>query len=208
MNDTAHVGNCDDLRAATRPALRTDRLQLVPLNDEHLELEVELDSDPEVLRYLDGRALTHAEIEEAHRRRMRASEKIPGLGFWVGFQAKEFVGLWLLQPPHGPDQPQIPGEADLGYRLRRRYWHQGLASEGARELLRYGFLDIGLRRIFAQTLTVNRPSRAVMISVGMTYVRTFPSAHPEPLVAGSELGEVEYDITHDQWDQRSTRPAT
>jgi RimJ/RimL family protein N-acetyltransferase len=130
----------------------------------------------------------------------------PGLGFWVGFWSDVFVGLWLLRPPHGPDQPPVPGEADLGYRLLRRCWRQGLASEGARELLRYGFVDLGLRRIFAQTLTVNRPSRAVMASVGMTYVRTFPSARPEPLVAGSELGEVEYDITRDQWDKRPKNP--
>ncbi len=37
--------------------LRTGRLRLVPLSDEHLEYEVELDADPEVMRYLgDGRA--------------------------------------------------------------------------------------------------------------------------------------------------------
>jgi hypothetical protein len=30
--------------------LHTERITLVPLGDEHLELEVELDSDPEVMR--------------------------------------------------------------------------------------------------------------------------------------------------------------
>jgi RimJ/RimL family protein N-acetyltransferase len=83
--------------------------------------------------------------------------------------------------------------------MARPWWRQGLASEGARELLRYGFLDVGLRRIFAQTLTVNEPSRAVMASIRMTYVRAFPSDPPEPLVAGSDRGEVEYEITRDQW---------
>jgi RimJ/RimL family protein N-acetyltransferase len=189
-----------------RPTLRTARLELIPLNDEHLDAEVELDSDPEVLRYLDGRALTRAETQQAHRRRLRAGEKIPGLGMWVGFRAGGFVGCWMLQPPHGPDQPQVPGEADLGYRLLRRWWRQGLASEGARELLRYGFTDIGLRRIFAQTLAVNAPSRAVMASIGMTYVRTFASESPEPLVAGSDRGEVEYDITRDRWVRATRSP--
>lgn len=108
-----------------RPTLRTARLELIPLDDEHLEFEVELDSDPEVLRYLDGRALSRAEIQLAHRRRMRAGEKISGLGVWVGFCAGKFVGCWMLQPPHGPDQRQVPGEADLGYRLMRCWWRQG-----------------------------------------------------------------------------------
>jgi RimJ/RimL family protein N-acetyltransferase len=187
-----------------RPTLHTGRLKLTPLNAEHLELEVELDSDPEVLRDLDGRALTRAEVQQAHRRRLCAGEKIPGLGVWVGFHGADFVGCWMLQPPHGPDQRQVPGEADLGYRLLRRWWRQGLASEGAHELLRYG-VDVGLRRIFAQTLAVNQPSRAVMASIGMTYVRTFPSQSPEPLVDGSDCGEVEYEITRGQWaaDPRS-----
>jgi RimJ/RimL family protein N-acetyltransferase len=182
-----------------RPILHTARLKLIPLNDAHLELEVELDSDPEVLRYLDGRALTRAEVQQAHQRRLRAQDKVPGLGFWVGLHAGQFVGLWMLQPPHGPDQRQVPGEADLGYRLLRRWWRQGLASEGARELLRYGFVDVGLHRIFGQTLAVNGPARSVMAAIGMTYVRAFPSASPEPLVPGSDRGEVEYEITRDQW---------
>ena len=100
-----------------------------------------------MLRYLDPRAGTRAEVEEAHRRRVAAAKKIPGLGFWVGFTRGDFVGWWILQPPHGPDQPQVPGQADLGYRLLRRYWRQGLASEGSRELLRYGFEDMALQRI-------------------------------------------------------------
>lgn len=112
----------------------------------------------------------------------------------------------MLQPPHGPDQPQVPGEADLGYRLRRRWWRQGLASEGADELLRYGFVDVGLRRIFAQTLAVNGPSRAVTASIGMTYVRGFRSQSPEPLVAGSDRGELEYEITREQWARGSRSP--
>lgn len=188
------------------PILHTARLELIPLNDEHFELEVELDSDPEVFRYLDGRAHTRAEVEQAHQRRLRAGDKLPGLGFWVGFHAGQFVGFWMLQPPHGPDQRQVPGEADLGYRLLRRWWRHGLASEGARELLRYGFVEVGLDRIFGQTLAVNGPSRAVMASIGMTYVRAFPSASPEPVVAGSDRGEVEYEITRDQWGEEPCSP--
>ena len=66
-----------------------------------------------------------------------------------------FVGWWTLQPAHGPDQPDDPGVADLGYRLVRRHWGRGLAAEGARELVHYGFEEVGLARIIAQTLTVN-----------------------------------------------------
>jgi RimJ/RimL family protein N-acetyltransferase len=177
-----------------QPILRTERITLVPLADEHLVWEIELDSDPEVMRYLISRAATRQEVEASHARRMAAAQKVDGLGFWVGLVDDAFVGWWILQPAHGPDQPDDPGVADLGYRLLRRHWRKGLASEGARELVRYGFEDVGLERIIAQTMSVNAGSRAVLERIGLTYVRTFTTSFAEP-VEGIEEGEVEYEIT-------------
>ena len=180
--------------------LHTERITLVPLADGHLEWEAELDSDSEVMRYLSGRASTREEVESSHATRMAAAQKVDGLGCWVGLVNDEFVGWWVLQPAHGPDQPDDRDVADLGYRVLRRHWHKGLASEGSRELMRYGFDDIGLDRIIAQTLTVNAGSRAVMERVGLTYVRTFPSSMAPP-VEGVERGEVEYEKTRKRWER-------
>ena len=111
-----------------------------------------------------------------------------------------------MQPPHGPDQPKVAGEADLGYRLLRRHWRHGYAAEGARELIRYGFGDVGLNRIFAQTMAVNTPSRATMTAVGLTFVRAFVSGDLyDDLVPGAEQGEVEYEITRSTWQQLRRR---
>jgi RimJ/RimL family protein N-acetyltransferase len=180
--------------------MQTARITLVPLADHHLEWEVELDSDPEVMRYLSGQASTREDVEAGHARRMAAAEKVDGLGFWVGLVDDEFVGWWTLQPAHGPDQPDDPRVADLGYRLLQRHWRKGLASEGARELVRYGFDDVGLDRIIAQTITVNAGSRAVMERIGLTYVRTFPTSTTAP-VEGLEEGELEYEMTREQWER-------
>lgn len=179
--------------------LRTAHIQLVPLSEEHLDFEVELDADPEVMRYLgNGRARTRHEVEILHRERLAAASRVPGLGFWVGFVDGVFVGWWILQPPDRPDQGPVEGQAELGYRLLRRCWRQGLASEGSRALIAHGFDDLGLVRIFAETMAVNAASRATMNSVGMQHVRTFHLDWDEPL-PGSELGEVEYAITREQW---------
>jgi RimJ/RimL family protein N-acetyltransferase len=179
--------------------LRTDRIELVPLADEHLEYEIELDADPEVMRYLgDGRAHSREEVEVLHRRRLAAADRVAGLGFWAGFVDGCFVGWWILEPPTRADQGPVEGQAELGYRLLRRCWRQGLASEGARELVRHGFEDLGLARVFAETMAVNTASRATMKAIGMRYVRTFHLEWETPL-PGSHLGEVEYAITRDEW---------
>lgn len=179
--------------------LRSARIELVPLSEEHLEHEVELDSDPEVMRYLwNGRPRSRAQVLESHRRRLAVAARVPGLGFWAGFVAGDFVGWWILQPPERADQGPVEGQAELGYRLLRRHWRRGLASEGARELLRHGFEDLGLNRIFGETMAVNTASRATMAAVGMRHVRTFHLDFDEP-IAGSEVGEVEYTITREEW---------
>ena len=58
-------------------------------------------------------------------------------------------------------------------------------------------------RIIAQTITVNAASRAVMERIGLTYVRTFPTSMTGP-VEGLEEGEVEYEMTREQWPDGTT----
>jgi RimJ/RimL family protein N-acetyltransferase len=116
-------------------------------------------------------------------------------------EAGEFLGLAMLPPAHGPDQPDDPTVADLGYRIMRRYWRRGLATEASCALLRHAFLAVGVRRVIAQTMAVNAASRGVMAAVGMTYVRTYFPEWEEPL-AGAEEGEVEYELTSVDWQRR------
>lgn len=138
------------------------------------------------------------EVERLHRRRLAVAGRVPGLGFWAGFVDGEFVGWWIFEPPERADQGRVEGQAELDYRILRRQWRTGLASEGARELIRHGFEDLGLTRIFAETMTLNTASRATMTAVGMQYVRTFHLDWEGP-IPGSELGEVEYAISREQW---------
>ncbi|WP_422741459.1 GNAT family N-acetyltransferase [Micromonospora sp. WMMD754] len=203
-----------------QPILRTDRLLLVPLADRHLELEVQLDSDAEVLRYLYSRPRTRDEVVASHARRRGLATKVDGLGFWMAFGSDggargstapagesdgEFVGLMMLPPANGPDQPDDPTVAELGYRLVRRYWRRGLASEASRVLLRHAFDTVGQRRVIAQTMTVNAGSRGVMEAVGMRYVRTYFPTFDEP-VPGADQGEVEYEMTREMWEHVPAAP--
>jgi RimJ/RimL family protein N-acetyltransferase len=187
-----------------QPILRTERLVLAPLADEHLEREVELDADPEVLRYIFGRARSRHEVFASHAERMALGRKVDGLGYWMAFGSSgdDFIGLMMLPPAHGPDQPDDPGVAELGYRILRRHWRRGLASEASRALLRHAFDTVGQSRVIAQTMTVNAGSRAVMKAVGMRHVRTYYPVFDDPL-PDADLGEVEYEITREMWAEQA-----
>ncbi|GAA3222696.1 GNAT family N-acetyltransferase [Actinocorallia longicatena] len=186
-----------------QPILRTERLLLSPLAERHLEAEIHLYSDPEVLRFLSTRTPTSDEAAASHRRRLTMAEKVDGLGFWIAHLSEageegEFVGLLMLPPAHGPDQPDDPAVCDLGYRLLRRHWGRGLASEASRALLRHAFDTIGQSRVIAQTMTANLGSRRVLEAIGMRYVRTYHPTFDEPL-PDAHLGEVEYEMTQRMW---------
>jgi RimJ/RimL family protein N-acetyltransferase len=189
---------------------------LVPLADRHLEPEVQLDSDPAVLRYISGRARSRDEVVASHSERMALAGKVDGLGYWMAFGSDggkrdstpperedegDFIGLMMLPPAHGPDQPDDPTVTDLGYRLVRRYWRRGLASEASRALLRHAFDTVGQNRVIAQTMAVNTGSRGVMEAIGMRYVRTYFPSWDDPL-PGTDLGEVEYEMTRGMWEAR------
>lgn len=182
------------------PILTTPRLSLVPLAETHLEFEVELDSDPEVMRYLHPHGHTRDETIERHHRRLWETTEPNGLGYWVGMLDDQPVGWWLLAPS---DDPAVMPGVELGYRLLRRHWRRGLAGEGATVLLEHAFTIVGTERVFATTMAVNAGSRAVMERIGLEHVRTFayPLGPGEETLPGIEEGEVEYAITRNRWHQ-------
>ena len=127
-----------------------------------------------------------------------------GLGFWAAFDGDEFVGLVWAPPAHGPDQPDDPTVCDLGYRLLRRCWRRGYATEASRELLRHAFETVGQSRVIGQTQEGNAGSRAVMERLGMRFVRTYHSLdYPEQ---GPEVQEVEYELTRETWRDSQGAP--
>jgi RimJ/RimL family protein N-acetyltransferase len=152
------------------------RLRLVPLADEHLPLEMALDTDPTVMAYVGGPARSAAAVAESHTRRLALATRRPGLGFWAAFCREDFVGLMMLPPAHGPDQPNDLDVADLGYRLAPTAWDHGFGREAATLLLSHAFDTVGMKRVIAQTRTDNARSRKLLEAIGMRYVRDFRSA--------------------------------
>ena len=176
------------------------------MTPEHLPLLVALDSDAEVLRHILGRARTTREATDFWAPKCAdVIADAQGLGWWVGFLSTgtgggpDFVGWWDLSPG-SIDAPAADanGRAEAGWRLTRRHWRQGLASEGAAAVLDHGFGTVGLEAVWAETMAVNAGSRGVMRRLGMTHVRTEHREFDAPL-PGSDEGEVLYEITRSQW---------
>jgi RimJ/RimL family protein N-acetyltransferase len=176
--------------------LQTDRLVLRDFTEADAGLIYELNSDPEVMWFLSGGEPTPREVVSGRIIPFFLSfrERGDGLGFWAAQTRAngEFLGWFHLRPS------EDRGSVELGYRLRRSAWNQGYATEGSRALIRKCFTDLGVERVFAHTMAVNRPSRRVMEKSGLTLVRSFRSAD-SPAIPGADQGEVEYAVTRAQW---------
>jgi RimJ/RimL family protein N-acetyltransferase len=177
--------------------LDTARLILRRLTEDDVDHLVQLDSDPDVMRFLTGGWPTPREVIEKETLPRILACSTAGLGYWAAIEKAtgEFVGWFELRPL---DQEDDPVEAELGYRLRRQAWGRGLATEGARALVHRGFTTFGLRRVVAQTMAVNIASRRVMEKVGLTLVREYHATFGDP-IEGTEHGEVQYALDRADW---------
>ena len=170
--------------------------------DDDVDNLFELDSDPEVMRYLSGGRPTPREkirdrIIPFH---LGVYQRFDRLGTWAAESADtgEFLGWFHFRPGQDGDVTNV----DLGYRLRRPAWGKGYATEGSRALIGMGFTDLGVDRVFAHTMTVNAASRRVMEKCGLTLVRTTPY-EGDYVIEGAEYGEVEYALTRFEWQTRT-----
>jgi RimJ/RimL family protein N-acetyltransferase len=184
-----------------QPTLRTNRLELVPLGPEHREHTMKLDMDPKVMKHVAfGRPFTEDEAIQVHTWLMNCANLVPGFGTWAGYAQGEFVGWWILGPVPKKDNPEkfLTDRIEYGFRVSPKFWGQGYAKEGAREMIRHAFEDLGLVEVIGETMTVNSASRAVMAGCGLRHVDTFFNTYPTP-PPGIEEGEVRYSITRDEW---------
>src|SRR5947209_20105481 len=104
-----------------------------------------------------------------------------------------------------------PNDVALGYRLRRAVWGQGYATEGARALIRKGFTELGVQRVFATTYQDNLASRRVMEKAGLKLVRTYRITLADLLATGTfhitsedlwDGDDVEYALLKADWEQQ------
>lgn len=150
--------------------LLTARLSLEPFRDEHLQGLHAMNADPEVMRYILGRAET---LEETAAMVERVKQRWAELGYsWWSFidrASGDLVGAGAIQNLRREATPLSDPACPLevGWRLRRDRWHQGLASEAARAMAAFAFDTLHADELYAVCDPDNSASAQVMLRLGM-----------------------------------------
>jgi [ribosomal protein S5]-alanine N-acetyltransferase len=139
--------------------VQSSRLSLRDVTLDDAPALFELDRDPEVMRFLGGVPAGGSvdDVRALLAGRIAGYASSPGLGLGSCFLSPggEFIGWFFLRrrkyrPYDAAGALLEPTEdAELGYRLARRFWGQGYATEMSRALVRHGLEQLALRRIVA-----------------------------------------------------------
>lgn len=163
--------------------LETERLILRPVALTDADALCEMDAAPEVRQWLDMPEATslekvHTWLESLPDLRARG----PGMDFWAIEEksGSPFLG-WVHLKPFSISRtarihPELlvgDDEWDIGWRLQRRFWGQGFATEAAQALTRKALEDWAAPRIVAVALVGNNPSFRVMEKCGLRLEHEF-----------------------------------
>jgi RimJ/RimL family protein N-acetyltransferase len=156
--------------------LETDRLILRPWRESDLAPFAALNDDAETMRHFPA-PLTRAE-SDAMVARIQEKMQANGWGLFALELKKDgrFAGMTGLNRPSF--EAHFTPCIELGWRLPRDLWGQGLAVEAASACRDYAFNVLGEERLYAFTIPANRSSQRVMEKIGMTRVENGDFDHP------------------------------
>ncbi|WP_442600186.1 GNAT family N-acetyltransferase [Neobacillus sp. D3-1R] len=145
------------------PSLETDRLNLQILNLEDAKAVFTHFSDPDVTEFMDINPCKN--IEEAEE---IINFHLQDTGCRWGVFAKDSSELMGTLGYHYIRRTTDEFIAEIGFDLAKRYWGKGIMSEAIREVIAYGFNQMGLTKIDATVEPENQRSIQLMTKLGFT----------------------------------------
>ena len=153
--------------------VETDRLILRELHPTDEIAMYEMDSDPEVHKYLGNDPVKDIGRVRFAIQSIRQQYVDNGIGRWamVNKDTNAFMGWTGLKLIKDPTEG-YDSHYDLGYRMMRKYWGQGFATESAIASVEYGFNVLNVAEINARAEVGNLASKNVLQKAGLKVVDT------------------------------------
>ena len=141
----------------------SERLWFRETTPDDAEEMYKLNSDPDVMRYTGD--VYWDSVEQAREFLSNYSDfRKNKMGRWAAIRKEDGAMIgWCGLKLHAD------GMVDLGYRLFKKYWNQGFATEAGLVNLEYGFETLKLKEIVGQVIPEHAASIRVLEKVGMTY---------------------------------------
>jgi [ribosomal protein S5]-alanine N-acetyltransferase len=152
----------------------TERLIIREILPTDIDEMFELHSDPEVHLYLGNKMITSKEKVGEAIDFVRQQYIDYGVGRWamINKKSNEFIG-WTGLEFVTKETNNHKNYYDLGYRLIKRFWGQGFATESAFASMDYAFDKLNAKEIYAIADCKNDGSNKILKKVGLQFIETF-----------------------------------
>jgi [ribosomal protein S5]-alanine N-acetyltransferase len=152
----------------------TERLIIREILPTDVDQMFELHSDPEVHTFLGNKTITCKEQAIDIIKFVRQHYVDYGVGRWaiIMKETNEFVG-WTGLEFVTTETNSHKNYYDLGYRLIKRYWGRGIATESAFASLDYAFNKLNATEVYGMAECENVGSNKVLKKVGLRFIETF-----------------------------------
>ena len=152
----------------------TERLIIREILPSDIEGMFELHSDPDVHKFLGNQTITSKDQIINIINFVRKQYIDYGVGRWavIGKKNLEFLG-WTGLEFVTKETNNHNYYYDLGYRLIKRFWGKGFATESAFASLDYAFEKLNADKVYAMAHCDNEGSNKILKKVGLNRVETF-----------------------------------
>ena len=146
--------------------IETDRLRLRQWIDDDRALFAELNADPQNMEFFPSPILRSDSDIFIDKMIALIEENGWGLFSVEINETNEFIGFIGLAVPSY--KTHFTPCTEIGWRLHKKYWGNGYATEGAKAVLNFAFNTLHKEEIVSFTSNLNIPSISVMKRIGMT----------------------------------------
>ncbi|MFL0353051.1 GNAT family N-acetyltransferase [Xanthomarina sp. GH4-25] len=155
--------------------IETERLLLRELRLSDLEGMFTLDSDPEVHKYLGNKPVKTIDESQKILESVLKQYKERGIGRFAVIEkdSGDFVGWSGLRLNTEYNMNGFTRYYDVGYRLMKRFWGKGYATESGKASVDYAFNCMKLPEVYATTEFGNQASHNALLKIGLYYVEDF-----------------------------------
>jgi len=151
------------------------RVVLRQWKESDLEPFAAMNADPEVMHYFPKPLTLEESALSMTRQRTRIEER--GWGWWAVEVDGVFAGFTGLAEPRFT--AHFTPCVEIGWRLRKEFWGQGIGFEAAQQAMAYAFGELELSELVSFTAAVNLRSRRLMERLGFSHEAVDDFDHPE-----------------------------
>ncbi|KIC02882.1 GNAT family acetyltransferase [Flavobacterium sp. JRM] len=157
-----------------KTSIETERLLLREFLTTDDEGMFELDSNPNVHRYVGNKPVTHIDESRAYIKNVLQQYQDNGTGRWavVLKETNTFIG-WSGIKFITDTINNHQNFYEIGYRFIEEYWGKGYATEAGKAFIDYAFNEMKVDAIYAYADAGNSGSRSILEKLGLQYTNSF-----------------------------------